>query len=65
MIEHDVDVIAPPEIDITAGRDSGAVVFGPAARRMPQLPIGVDAEGFLVARADFAEPVGPSFWERG
>lgn len=45
--------------------DSGDVVFGPAARRMPQLPIGVDEEGFLVARSDFQEPVGPSFWERG
>lgn len=45
--------------------DAGAVVFGPAARRMPQLPIGVDEEGFLVARSDFQEPVGPSFWERG
>ena len=45
--------------------DSGKVVFGPAARRMPQLPIGVDEEGYLVAKSDFAEPVGPSFWERG
>jgi ubiquinol-cytochrome c reductase iron-sulfur subunit len=45
--------------------DSGNVVFGPAARRMPQLPIGVDEEGYLVARSDFQEPVGPSFWERG
>lgn len=45
--------------------DSGEVVFGPAARRMPQLPLGVDAEGYLVAKSDFAEPVGPSFWERG
>jgi ubiquinol-cytochrome c reductase iron-sulfur subunit len=45
--------------------DSGNVVFGPAARRMPQLPIGVDAEGYLIAKSDFAEPVGPSFWERG
>lgn len=44
--------------------DSGNVVFGPAARRMPQLPIGVDDEGYLVAMSDFAEPVGPSFWER-
>ncbi len=44
--------------------DSGNVVFGPAARRMPQLPIGVDSEGYLVAMSDFAEPVGPSFWER-
>ena len=45
--------------------DSGNVVFGPAARRMPQLPIGVDEEGYLVALSDFQEPVGPSFWERG
>ena len=45
--------------------DSGNVVFGPAARRMPQLPIGVDEEGYLVSLADFAEPIGPSFWERG
>ena len=45
--------------------DAGNVIFGPAARRMPQLPIGVDEEGFLVARAPFAQPVGPSFWERG
>ena len=45
--------------------DSGNVVFGPAARRMPQLPIGVDEEGFLVAMSDFQEPIGPSFWERG
>jgi ubiquinol-cytochrome c reductase iron-sulfur subunit len=45
--------------------DSGNVVFGPAARRMPQLPITVDEEGYLVAASDFQEPVGPSFWERG
>ena len=45
--------------------DAGNVIFGPAARRMPQLPIGVDEEGYLVALSDFAEPVGPSFWERG
>jgi len=41
------------------------VVFGPAARPLPQLPIGTDAEGFLVATSDYHEPVGPSFWERG
>jgi ubiquinol-cytochrome c reductase iron-sulfur subunit len=45
--------------------DSGNVVFGPAARRMPQLAITVDSEGYLVAQGDFQEPVGPSFWERG
>jgi ubiquinol-cytochrome c reductase iron-sulfur subunit len=37
-------------------------VFGPAARPLPQLPLDVDGEGYLVARGDFPEPVGPSFW---
>jgi ubiquinol-cytochrome c reductase iron-sulfur subunit len=41
------------------------VVFGPAARPLPQLPITTDAEGYLVASSDYHEPVGPSFWERG
>ena len=42
-----------------------AVIFGPAARPLPQLPLAVDDEGYLVAREDFHEPVGPSYWERG
>ncbi|MDQ6740193.1 MAG: Rieske 2Fe-2S domain-containing protein, partial [Actinomycetota bacterium] len=41
------------------------VIFGPANRPLPQLPITVDSEGYLVAQSDFHEPVGPSFWERG
>ncbi len=40
------------------------VIFGPAARPLPQLAITVDADGYLVAKAPFSEPVGPSFWER-
>ncbi len=40
------------------------VVFGPAARPLPQLPIAIDSEGYLIAQSDFLEPVGPSFWER-
>lgn len=40
------------------------VIFGPAARPLPQLDITVDSEGYLVARSAFSEPVGPSFWER-
>ncbi|MCC6497916.1 MAG: Rieske (2Fe-2S) protein [Propionibacteriaceae bacterium] len=44
--------------------NSGVVVFGPAARSLPQLPITTDAEGYLVARSDFTVPVGPSYFER-
>jgi ubiquinol-cytochrome c reductase iron-sulfur subunit len=39
-------------------------VFGPAARPLPKLAITVDDEGYFVARQDFNEPIGPSFWER-
>ncbi|MBD8869134.1 Rieske (2Fe-2S) protein [Nocardioides sp. MJB4] len=45
--------------------DKGRVVFGPAARALPQLPIEVGPDGYLVAVSDFREPVGPSYWERG
>lgn len=40
------------------------VIFGPAARPLPQLALAIDDEGYLVAKAPFTEPVGPSFWER-
>jgi quinol---cytochrome c reductase iron-sulfur subunit len=42
-----------------------AVIFGPANRPLPQLPLGVNAEGYLVSTEDFQQPIGPSFWERG
>lgn len=41
------------------------VIFGPAKRPLPQLPITVDSEGYLVAQSDFTVPPGPSYWERG
>ena len=41
-----------------------AVIFGPAKRPLPQLPITVDDEGYLIAKSGFGEAVGPSFWER-
>jgi ubiquinol-cytochrome c reductase iron-sulfur subunit len=44
--------------------DSAKVIFGPASRPLPQLPLAVDDEGYLIAQSDFTEPVGPSYWER-
>jgi ubiquinol-cytochrome c reductase iron-sulfur subunit len=40
------------------------VLFGPAARPLPQLALALDSEGYLIAKQPFTEPVGPSFWER-
>ncbi|TCB97860.1 Rieske (2Fe-2S) protein [Micromonospora zingiberis] len=44
--------------------DNAKPIFGPASRRLPQLPIEVDAEGYFVATSDYTETVGPDFWER-
>jgi len=44
--------------------DNARPIFGPASRRLPQLPITVDGEGFFVATSDYQETVGPDFWER-
>lgn len=38
-------------------------VFGPATRRLPQLPIMVDSEGYFAAQSDFRVPIGPALWE--
>ena len=44
--------------------DGAVPQFGPAPRPLPQLPLRVDARGFLVARAGYDQPIGPGFWER-
>jgi ubiquinol-cytochrome c reductase iron-sulfur subunit len=44
--------------------DGAKVIFGPAHRPLPQLPLAVDEEGYLIAQADFNEPIGASYWER-
>jgi len=44
--------------------DGAKPVFGPAARPLPQLPVAIDADGWLIATGDFPDPVGPGFWDR-
>ncbi len=43
--------------------DNARPVFGPATRRLPMLPLGVE-NGVFVAKSDFKVPIGPGFWER-
>jgi ubiquinol-cytochrome c reductase iron-sulfur subunit len=64
--EHDThNLLCPCHQSTFDLADNGTVVFGPAARSLPQLPIGLDGEGYIIATHGFYEPVGPSFWERG
>jgi ubiquinol-cytochrome c reductase iron-sulfur subunit len=43
--------------------DQAVPVFGPAHRKLPMLPLEVE-DGVLVAKSDYLEPVGPTYWER-
>jgi ubiquinol-cytochrome c reductase iron-sulfur subunit len=38
---------------------------GPATRPLPQLPLSIDPQGYVIAQSDFPEPVGPEFWNFG
>jgi ubiquinol-cytochrome c reductase iron-sulfur subunit len=49
------------QFDIT---NNARPIFGPATRRLPQLPITVDSDGYFVATSDYKVPIGPGFWER-
>jgi ubiquinol-cytochrome c reductase iron-sulfur subunit len=42
--------------------DGGSVIFGPAGRPLPQLPLEIDSSGHLRAEGVFSGPVGPSWW---
>jgi ubiquinol-cytochrome c reductase iron-sulfur subunit len=65
LYEHTTQHILCPCHQSTFDAPRGAqVIFGPATRPLPQLPITTNAEGYLVAQGDFTEPVGPSYWER-
>jgi ubiquinol-cytochrome c reductase iron-sulfur subunit len=45
--------------DVATG---GTVVFGPAGRPLPQLPLMIDRAGNLRASGDYSGPAGPSWW---
>jgi ubiquinol-cytochrome c reductase iron-sulfur subunit len=37
-------------------------ITGPAAWPLPQLPLTIDADGFVASTGDFSAPVGPGWW---
>jgi ubiquinol-cytochrome c reductase iron-sulfur subunit len=58
------ELLCPCHQSSFAVLDGARPTFGPATRPLPQLPVTVDPEGYLVAMGDFPEPVGPAFWDR-
>jgi ubiquinol-cytochrome c reductase iron-sulfur subunit len=42
--------------------EGGRLLFGPAGRALPQLPLTVDPAGYVRAAGPFREDIGPSWW---
>jgi ubiquinol-cytochrome c reductase iron-sulfur subunit len=42
--------------------EGGRLIFGPAGRALPQLPLAIDSQGTLRAAGPFHEDIGPSWW---
>lgn len=65
LYEQELELLVCPCHQSMFDVTNGAIPnFGPAPRPLPQLPLMIDAAGFLQAQADYNQPVGPGFWER-
>jgi ubiquinol-cytochrome c reductase iron-sulfur subunit len=59
--ERDNALFCPCHQSTFDARRGASPTFGPAARALPQLPLGLDGDGFLIALGDFEQQVGPAF----
>lgn len=55
-------VVCPCHYSTFSVTEGGKRLFGPAGRALPQLPLQIDADGYLVAGGDFSGRPGPSWW---
>jgi ubiquinol-cytochrome c reductase iron-sulfur subunit len=42
--------------------EGGRLLFGPAGRSLPQLPLAIDGQGYVRAAGPFHEDIGPTWW---
>jgi ubiquinol-cytochrome c reductase iron-sulfur subunit len=65
LYEQELQLLVCPCHQSMFNVTNGAIpTFGPAPRPLPQLPLYIDAAGYVRAQSDYHEPVGPGFWER-
>jgi ubiquinol-cytochrome c reductase iron-sulfur subunit len=61
-LEPEPALVCPCHYSTFNPATGGSVIFGPAGRPLPQLPLKVDAAGQLRAAGNFSGPVGPAWW---
>jgi ubiquinol-cytochrome c reductase iron-sulfur subunit len=55
-------LVCPCHYSTFAPAQGASVLFGPAGRPLPQLPLQIDGRGELRAAGKFSDNVGPSWW---
>jgi ubiquinol-cytochrome c reductase iron-sulfur subunit len=61
-VEPDPALVCPCHYSTFNVATGGQVIFGPAGRALPQLPLEIAGAGELHAAGNFSGPVGPSWW---
>jgi ubiquinol-cytochrome c reductase iron-sulfur subunit len=61
-VEPNPALVCPCHYSTFDPATGGTVIFGPAGRDLPQLPLMIDRNGELRAAGNFSGPVGPSWW---
>src|SRR5580658_4909139 len=65
LYEQELELLVCPCHQSMFNVRNGAVPqFGPAPRPLPQMYLGYNDDGYLIAMAPYNQPVGPGFWER-
>ena len=65
LYERELEVLVCPCHQSMFNVRNGAVPqFGPAPRPLPQLPLGYNDQGYLIATAPYDQALGPAFFER-
>jgi len=59
------ELLCPCHQSVFRVPEAAKPISGPATRPLPQLPLAVDADGYVVAQGDFPSPIGPGFWHIG
>ncbi len=62
MVEPHAALVCPCHYSTFDPARGGEVIYGPAGRPLPQLPLMIDGQGVLRAAGNFSGPVGPSWW---
>jgi ubiquinol-cytochrome c reductase iron-sulfur subunit len=62
VLEPHAALVCPCHYSTFDPARAGAVIYGPAGRPLPQLPLMIDSDGHLRAAGNYSGPVGPSWW---